>query len=202
MGIKKSQFEELQKRLKSKLVRGNEVNSVAPRPFNPAAAVILGIDPSLRASGFGKIRMAGRTIKAIDYGVIECPKSWPKSRCLGAISLAMERLLAEDPPDCCVFEGLFYSQNLKTAIIMGEARGASLAAAGSRGIDSYELAPRKVKQALVGFGGAQKSAIAKMVQRLLSLDQEPMPDAADALAIAIAFAFEHSGVILHPPVRI
>ena len=83
---------------------------------------------------------------------------------------------------------IFFAQNLKTALIMGEARGAALAAAGEAGLEIYELATRKVKQAIVGYGAAQKLAVAKMVQRMLGLAELPTPDAADALALALTHA--------------
>jgi crossover junction endodeoxyribonuclease RuvC len=101
-----------------------------------------------------------------------------------------------------VLEGLFFAQNLQTAIIMGEARGAAIAAAAEAGLDIYEIAPRKMKQAIVGYGGAQKSAVAKMVQRVLQLREMPSPDAADALALALAHAQEHSRYNLTPPKKI
>lgn len=88
----------------------------------------------------------------------------------------------------CAVEGLFFAQNLRTAITMGEARGAALAMVAEAGLPIYELAPRQVKQAIVGFGGAQKFAVAKMVQRMLDLPETPDADAADALALALAFA--------------
>ena len=95
-------------------------------------------------------------------------------------------MLQEHQPDVCVVEGLFFAQNLQTAIIMGEARGAAMAAIAEAGLDIFEIAPRKVKQAIVGYGAAQKLAVAKMVQRLLNLAEPPAPDAADALALALA----------------
>ena len=85
---------------------------------------------------------------------------------------------------------------------MGEARGAALAAIAEAGLEIYELAPRKVKQAIVGYGAAQKSAVAKMVQRLLNLPKPPAPDAADALALALTHAREHSRYNLTPPRKI
>jgi crossover junction endodeoxyribonuclease RuvC len=91
-------------------------------------------------------------------------------------------------PTVCIVEGIFYAQNLQTAIIMGEARGAALAAIAEAGLEIYEVAPRKVKQAIVGYGAAQKLAVAKMVQRLLHLPEPPAPDAADALALALTHA--------------
>jgi crossover junction endodeoxyribonuclease RuvC len=96
--------------------------------------------------------------------------------------------VAKYRPAVCAIEGLFYAQNLQTALIMGEARGAALAALAEAGLDIFEIAPRKVKQALVGYGAAQKLAVSKMVQRLLQLPQPPSPDAADALALALAHA--------------
>ena len=93
-------------------------------------------------------------------------------------------------PTHCAIEGLFFAQNLQTALLMGEARGACLLAAAEAGLTIHEIAPRKVKLAVVGFGGAQKSAVAQMVRRMLGLEQLPEPDAADALAIAIAHAQE------------
>jgi crossover junction endodeoxyribonuclease RuvC len=105
-------------------------------------------------------------------------------------------------PTVCVVEGLFYAQNLQTAIIMGEARGAVLAAVAEFGLEIYEIAPRKVKQAVVGFGAAQKLAVAKMVQRMLNLAELPEPDAADALALALAHAQSQSRVGLALPKRL
>jgi crossover junction endodeoxyribonuclease RuvC len=91
-------------------------------------------------------------------------------------------------PTICVVEGLFFAQNLQTAIVMGSARGAALVAMAGAGLEIYEIAPRKVKQAIVGYGAAQKLAVAKMVQRMLRLTELPEPDAADALALALAHA--------------
>jgi crossover junction endodeoxyribonuclease RuvC len=102
-------------------------------------------------------------------------------------------------PAVCVVEGLFYAQNLQTALIMGEARGAALAAVAESGVQIYEIATRKVKQAIVGYGAAQKLAVAKMVQRLLNLDTVPEPDAADALAVALTHAREQGRYSLCPP---
>jgi crossover junction endodeoxyribonuclease RuvC len=98
----------------------------------------------------------------------------------------LREIVARHQPTECAIEGLFYAQNLKTALIMGEARGAALAALAEAGLEIFEIAPRKVKQAIVGYGAAQKLAVGKMVQRLLQLRQAPEPDAADALAVALA----------------
>ncbi|TMQ01526.1 MAG: crossover junction endodeoxyribonuclease RuvC, partial [Verrucomicrobia bacterium] len=92
--------------------------------------------------------------------------------------------------------------NLQTALVMGEARGAALMAAAEAGLDIYEIAPRKVKQAIVGYGAAQKLAVARMVQRLLNLAEPPAPDAADALALALTHALEHGRYLLSAPKKI
>ena len=154
--------------------------------------VILGVDPSLRGTGYGVIRLAKPHPRALAQGTISCPMTWPHSRCLVKIVETLRDVLKQHQPTVCVVEGLFYAQNLQTAIVMGEARGAALAAIAEAGLEIFEIAPRKVKQAVVGYGAAQKSAVAKMVQRLLNLSKPPAPDAADALALALAHAQENS----------
>jgi len=118
------------------------------------------------------------------------------------IAQALRELLVAHKPSVCVVEGLFYAQNLQTALIMGEARGAALATIAETGVEIYELAPRKVKQAIIGYGAAQKTAVAKMVQRMLRLAELPTPDAADALALALTHAQENGRYSLTPPKRI
>lgn len=164
--------------------------------------VILGIDPSLRGTGFGVIRLRKPQAELLAHGTIRCPASWERSRCLAKIAQTLREEIKRARPAICVVEGLFYAQNLQTALIMGEARGASLATVAEAGLEVYELAARKVKQAIVGYGGAQKLAVAKMVQRLLQVTEPLEPDAADALALALAFAHETSRYNLAPPKRI
>jgi crossover junction endodeoxyribonuclease RuvC len=162
-------------------------------------AVILGLDPSLRGTGFGVIRLAKPVPQTLLHGTISCPAGWQRSRCLVKIVQALRDVLKQHQPEVCVVEGLFYAQNLQTALIMGEARGAALATIAEAGLEIYELAPRKVKQAIVGYGAAQKLAVAKMVQRMLRLAQPPEPDAADALALALAHAQEQGHYSLTAP---
>ena len=154
--------------------------------------MILGLDPSLRGTGYGVIRLAKPHPLALAHGTISCPPGWEHSRCLVKIVETLRDVLKQHQPTVCAIEGLFYAQNLQTAIVMGEARGAALATIAEAGLDIYEIATRKVKQAIVGYGAAQKSAVAKMVQRLLDLPKPPAPDAADALALALAHAQENS----------
>ena len=165
-------------------------------------SVILGVDPSLRGTGYGVIRLGKPHPVALAHGTISCPAGWERSRCLAKISQTLRDVLQRHQPTVCVVEGIFYVQNLQTAIIMGEARGAALATVAEAGLDIYEIATRKVKLAIVGYGAAQKSAVAKMVQRLLDLPKPPAPDAADALALALTHAQENSRYNLTPPKRI
>jgi crossover junction endodeoxyribonuclease RuvC len=164
--------------------------------------IILGLDPSLRATGFGVIRLAKPHPETLEHGTIACAPGWERSRCLLKIVQRLREVLKEHRPDVCAVEGIFYAQNLQTAIVMGEARGAALAAVAEAGLEIFEVAPRKVKQAIVGYGAAQKSAVAKMVQRLLGLAAPPAPDAADALAIALTHAQEQARFAFVVPKRI
>jgi len=172
-------------------------------PRSPRAPqVILGLDPSLRGTGFGVIRVDRTNSQALVHGTISCASGWERSRCLARISQTLRDVLRKHQPTVCVVEGLFYAQNLQTALIMGEARGAALAAVAEAGLEIYEIAPRKVKQAIVGYGAAQKLAVAKMVQRMLRLTEMPAPDAADALALALTHAQEQGRYGLTAPKKI
>ena len=200
VGISVQQFEQMKARLAGKPAR-KDLLPVTPRASR-ITQTILGIDPSLRGTGYGVIRLGKPHPVALAHGTISCPAAWERSRCLATISRTLRDVLKQHQPTVCVVEGLFYAQNLQTAIIMGEARGAALATIAEAGLEIYEIATRKVKQAIVGYGAAQKSAVAKMVQRLLNLDKPPAPDAADALALALVHAQENSRYNLTPLKRI
>jgi crossover junction endodeoxyribonuclease RuvC len=164
--------------------------------------VILGVDPSLRGTGYGIVRVGKPQAQALGFGTITCSPGWERSRCLVKIAQTLRDVIKQHAPSVCVVEGLFYAQNLQTALVMGEARGASLVAVAEAGLEIYEIAARKVKQAIVGYGAAQKFAVAKMVQRLLHLPAQPPADAADALALALAYAQGNSRYSLQAPKRI
>jgi crossover junction endodeoxyribonuclease RuvC len=203
VGITPQQFKQMAERLGGTSRRAAApVFESAVRGGNGAHQIILGIDPSLRGTGYGVIHLARPHPLALAHGTISCPAGWPRSRCLARIAQALREVVREYRPTVCIVEGLFYAQNLQTAMVMGEARGAAMAAIAEAGLDIYEIAPRKVKQAIVGYGAAQKLAVAKMVQRLLNLPAPPEPDAADALALALTHAQEHSRYSLAPPKRI
>jgi crossover junction endodeoxyribonuclease RuvC len=202
VGISTRQFEAMRQRATGARRAAAPVLESGLRPTAARAQVILGIDPSLRGTGFGVIRLARPHPEALAFGTVRCPGTWERSRCLLKITESLRDVLRQHHPTACVVEGLFYAQNLQTALIMGEARGASLVAAAEAGLDIYEIAPRKVKQAVVGYGAAQKIAVAKMVQRLLGLAEVPEPDAADALALALAYVQEQGRYSFNTPKRI
>lgn len=188
MGVTPQQFEQMQNRL-----RGRERSPRKPSPIFPsrpesstAHEIIIGIDPSLRGTGYGVIRLGKPFPETLAHGTISCPATWEHSRCLVKIVGTLRDVLKKHPATVCAIEGLFFAQNLQTALTMGEARGAALVAVGEAGLEIFEISPRKVKQAIVGYGAAQKVAVAKMVQRMLHLTELPEPDAADALALALA----------------
>ena len=202
MGISVQQFEQMKARVNGKPSSTAMVITAVARRASRDPQTILGIDPSLRGTGFGIIRTGKSQPVTLAHGTIVCPKDWERSRCLAKISQTLLDLLLEHGPDVCVMEGIFFAQNLKTAIIMGEARGAAMAAVAESGIEIYEIATRKVKLAIVGYGAAQKIAVAKMVQRMTGLAELPSPDAADALALALAHAQESGRYGLNAPKRI
>ena len=187
VSITAQQFQQLQDRV-ARRVPKPAVEHAAPARSDHS--VILGIDPSLRGTGYGVIRDVGRTPELLTQGTVKCAASLTRVQCLARIAESLRDVIRTCKPTVCIVEGLFYAQNLQTALIMGEARGASLVAAAEAGLEVYEIAPRKVKQAVVGYGAAQKLAVAKMVQRMLRLPEPPAPDAADALALALTYAQE------------
>jgi crossover junction endodeoxyribonuclease RuvC len=193
VGISPKQFDQMQQRLAARRPAAVLV-PIAPKK----AQIILGVDPSLRGTGYGIISSG----QVLAQGTIHCPAGWQRSRCLVCISETLRDVIKQHRPEVCVMEGLFYAQNLQTALIMGEARGASIAAVAEAGLEIYEIAARKVKQAIVGYGAAQKLAVAKMVQRMLRLSEPPAPDAADALALALAYLQQTGRFSLTPPKKI
>lgn len=201
MAITKQQYEQLKARVSgTRRVAAPIFDATCqPRVKN---RIILGIDPSLRSTGFGVIQIGQPHPVALAHGAISCPAAWEHSRCLAKISQTLRELANKHRGAVCAVEGLFFAQNLQTALIMGEARGAALAAVAEAGLEIFEIAPRKVKLALVGYGAAQKIAVAKMVQRLLHLHELPVPDAADALAVALAHAQETGKYAITLPKRI
>jgi crossover junction endodeoxyribonuclease RuvC len=155
--------------------------------------VILGLDPSLRSTGYGIIAIEGRATRAVAFGVIRNADRVLPSRCLVAIREQLAELIVQHQPEAAAVEGIIYLQNHQTAITLGAARGAALLALAEAGLPIYEYAPRRVKAAATGRGGAQKAQVGFMVRAMLGLTENPPPDAADALAIALTHA-QNTGV--------
>jgi crossover junction endodeoxyribonuclease RuvC len=146
---------------------------------------VLAIDPSLRGTGFAVLEKVGGRVRALEYGTIKNAPALLPSGCLVAIHERVCDLIARHQPECAAFEAVIYVQSYRTAITLGAARGAALLAAAGRGLAVYEYAPRRVKQAVVGRGGAQKEQVAFMIRALLGLTETPSADAADALAVGL-----------------
>jgi crossover junction endodeoxyribonuclease RuvC len=203
VGITLQQFNQMTARVSGRKPRATAPDfGSSPNRDRSTHTIILGLDPSLRGTGYGVIELATPHPRVLAQGTIVCSATWPHTRCLANISQTLREMLRKFRPTVCAVEGLFFAQNLQTAIVMGEARGAALAAIAEAGLEIYEIAPRKVKQAIVGYGAAQKFAVAKMVQRLLQLPELPAPDAADALALALAQAQAQSSYGLTPAKKI
>ena len=148
--------------------------------------IILGIDPGVATIGFGVIRGERQKNTLLRYGVITTPPGIPLSRRLLQISEDMEELIHTFHPDEMAVEELFFSKNITTGISVAHGRGVILLAAEKLGVPVFEYTPMQVKQAVAGYGGADKGQVMRMTQRLLSMKELPRPDdAADALAIAI-----------------
>ena len=148
--------------------------------------IVLGIDPGVATIGFGVIRAERQKNTLIQDGVITTPPGIPLSNRLLQISNDMEELIRTFHPDEMAVEELFFTKNITTGIAVAHGRGVILLAAEKLGVPIFEYTPMQVKQAVVGYGGADKRQVMLMTQRLLGMKQIPRPDdAADALAIAI-----------------
>lgn len=148
--------------------------------------VILGIDPGVATIGFGVINAERQKNMLIQYGTITTPAGIPLASRLLQISNDMEELIHLFQPDEMAIEELFFSTNITTGISVAHGRGVILLAAEKLGVPIFEYTPIQVKQAVAGYGKADKKQVMLMTQRLLHMNRIPRPDdAADALAIAI-----------------
>ena len=150
---------------------------------------ILGIDPGVAIVGFGVLDCAGATKKMVQYGAINTPAGMPLAARLTLIESDLTELIRQFHPDEMAIEELFFSKNITTGIAVAHARGVILCTAEKMQLPIYEYTPMQVKQAVVGYGLAEKKQMMDMTRRLLKLKDIPRPDdAADALAIAICHA--------------
>ncbi len=156
--------------------------------------VVFGIDPGYALTGYGVVEYKGNRFRVIDFGVVSTKPGVPMDRRLLQISEELEQLIAAAKPDAVAIEELFFSRNVTTAIAAAQGRGVAIVTAARAGIPVYEYTPMQVKQAVSGYGRADKKQVQEMVRILLALDAIPKPDdAADALAIAICHAHAGTG---------
>ena len=151
--------------------------------------IILGIDPGLAIVGWGVIEYSGSRFKVLGYGSLETPAHTPTEERLVMINEGIRQLIDTYHPDVMAVEELFFNTNITTGIRVAEARGVIIMRAHSMGVRIFEYTPLQVKQAVVGYGRAEKRQVIAMVTRLLNLEKPPRPDdTADALAIAVCHA--------------
>lgn len=136
---------------------------------------------------------------ALKYGAVRPPRNASHSECLRFIYRAICKWADDFKPEAVAVEGIFFCRNVATAVTLGQARGAVICACAEKGIPVFEYAPRRVKQAVVGYGGADKSQVRKMIVSLLNLDKEPQEDAGDAIAIAICHLHSKTSLIALTP---
>ena len=153
---------------------------------------IFGIDPGSVRTGYGCVETDGTRHRLVDCGVLSAPAGSTLPEKLHVIHDGLGRLLRACAPTCVVVEGLFYARNVRSALVLGHARGVALLAAVEAGLPVIEYSPTEIKLAIVGYGRAEKPQLQHMVKLLLGLASVPSPhDAADALAVAICHA--HAG---------
>lgn len=147
---------------------------------------VLGIDPGTAIMGWGVIEQDGGAQRALAFGALETPPEMAVGDRLKVLYHGLQRIIDQFRPDRAAVEELFFGQNVKTAIHVGQARGICLLALAEAEISLTELKPSEVKLAVAGYGAADKAQVERMVVRLLGLDETPKPDdVADALAIAL-----------------
>lgn len=154
--------------------------------------IVLGIDPGIADTGYGFIRVSGSRLECLEYGSIKTPAGTPLPERLQTLYNELKRLLKKHRPQAAAVEQLFFNKNVRTALIVGQARGVALLAVSQAGIPLSDFTPAQVKMAVSAYGQASKLQIQKMVKLILNLKELPQPDdAADALAVAICGANNH-----------
>ena len=151
--------------------------------------IILGIDPGLATLGYGVIEVENDKRRLIQFGTLTTPAGQPMPQRLRAIFQGMNQLMDIYQPDDVAFEELFFSKNITTGMAVSAARGVALVAVVERTDNLYEYTPMQIKQAVTGYGGADKHQVQQMVKMLLNMKDIARPDdAADALAVALTHA--------------
>ncbi len=150
---------------------------------------ILGVDPGSQRTGYGCIETEGNRYHVVDCGAITVPARIPLAEKLLVLYRGLAELLTRHRPDVVAIENLFYARNARSALVLGHVRGALMLAAAEAGVTICEYTAAEVKQAVVGYGRAEKRQVQQMVALLLGMDQPPAPlDVSDALAVAVCHA--------------
>ncbi len=148
--------------------------------------IVLGIDPGLARTGYGVVEKTSNTLNELDCGYISSPARMAVYQRIYIVYKSVLQLLEQYSPEALAVEQLFFCKNVRTAMQVGEARGAVLTAAAQQDVQVFEYTPLQVKLAVAGYGRAEKKQVQQMVCLLLNLAEPPKPDdAADALAVAI-----------------
>jgi crossover junction endodeoxyribonuclease RuvC len=157
---------------------------------------IFGIDPGSNRTGYGCVEMKGSRHHLVICGTLSAPRGATFPDKLKHIHAGLSALLARHRPDCVAIESLFHARNVRSALMLGHARGVALLAAAEAGLPVFEYAPAEVKRAVVGYGRAEKAQVQQMIKLLLGLAAPPEPhDAADALAVAICHVHSATGIV-------
>ena len=150
---------------------------------------IFGIDPGSIRTGYGCVESDGSRHRLVTAGALSLPADAPLPERLLEIHSGLARLMRETAPDCVAVENLFHARNVRSALVLGHARGVAVLAAVEAGVPVAEYTPAEIKRAVVGYGRAEKGQVGQMIKLLLGLEDVPTPhDAADALAVAICHA--------------
>jgi len=154
--------------------------------------IIMGIDPGFAITGYGIVKYEGNKFSPLDYGAVLTKAGEPFARRLLKLDDEIGDIIRRFKPDAIAVEELFFNKNIKTAITAAHGRGIVLAAAARSGTEVFEYTPLQVKQAVVGYGRAEKAQVQQMVKVILNLQEIPKPDdTADALAVAICHGHSH-----------
>ena len=147
---------------------------------------VLGIDPGSAATGYGVVEVRDRSLISIAHGVITTSSRQTFPQRLQVIHQTLQAVIGQHRPGCAVLEGIFFAKNVRSALQLGQARGAALVAAVGAGLEVFEYSPLEVKSAVTGYGRASKTQVQRMVGSLIDLSSGlPATDATDALALAI-----------------
>ncbi|MEE8165513.1 MAG: crossover junction endodeoxyribonuclease RuvC [Myxococcota bacterium] len=160
---------------------------------------VLGVDPGSSATGFGLIERDGAELRHLRHGVLRPPSGVELSLRLRFLYRGLLEILEQDKPEVAVVERVFMASNPRSALVLGQARGALLASLGMAGVRVLELSAREVKKSVTGTGAADKKQMQAMVTRLLGLEAAPPIDAADALALALTY--DQSGPLAEMSLR-